>query len=115
VLVAQEDGVRGETWAGVRARADEAGERVLLLVTLLREQDADAQTLWKTWRALVLRFAGLLSLALAHQRLVDRCTDQLVAFAVRYDAGDRDGASLALRAWINQMGAAPSRKETGRC
>ena len=76
----------------------------MLLVALLREQDADGRRLWDRAQAMLLDLAAKLGAAEAHRFVLDRVTDELVAFEVRCAAGDVDGAVFALRSWIRRNG-----------
>ena len=54
-------------------------------------------------RALLVGLAARIAVEGDLVRTLDRCTDQMALFAARYDAGDRGGAALALRAWIARV------------
>ena len=79
-------------------------ERLLLLVALLREQDADVRRLWRGMHGCVVHLLAEVAILRGATRALDRCTDELAGFEARCAAGDVDGAVLALRAWIHRIG-----------
>lgn len=86
----------GHRW---RLRPQERA-RIAVLGAILREQEETALGTWRWYTAILVSLLARLAVAERHARAVDRVTDELVAFQVRYDAGDKLGAALALRAWI---------------
>ena len=86
------------------SRADRFRDLAVLLAYALQAAHTEARRVAWTTGNVVLEMAARIEMAEAHRGALDRCSDELVAFQLRYDAGDKDGAALALRAWIHKIG-----------
>ena len=97
----------GRVWPDPRpkalSRAEQERERTMLLVSMLKQQDADAEELFARYRRTIGDALALAAVDRVAARALERAMDQLVGFDERCKHGDVEGAVTALRAWIGRL------------